>query len=230
MGSKVYRRQVCMSPTHREVPKTNGHSVSLPTSIIPELHSSPRLGRPLNLRSYGMPRYSLHLVFWLVKKYSPFPKSCFLLYNLSLYCKPFSVHVWFPHFHFVSAVFLVVWQTAPAPAYMRRLFQSKWCRAQRTAPHLATSTGPGTIALHRRSDVRTVRKYVISSQSVVVFVDSIFLLCLSSLFMKRRRRSTGSFWPWSLVVSHLSFTTAAHMPLWGHTEICTYTNAIDMPY
>lgn len=93
MGSKVYRRQVCMSPTHREVPKTNGHSVSLPTSIIPELHSSPRLGRPLNLRSYGMPRYSLHLVFWLVKKYSPFPKSCFLLYNLSLYCKPFSVHV-----------------------------------------------------------------------------------------------------------------------------------------
>uniref|UniRef100_A0A3Q4B3F1 Ubiquitin-like protease family profile domain-containing protein n=1 Tax=Mola mola TaxID=94237 RepID=A0A3Q4B3F1_MOLML len=55
MGSKVYRRQVCMSPTHREVSKTNGHPVSLPTSIIPELHPSPRLGRPLNLRSYGTP-------------------------------------------------------------------------------------------------------------------------------------------------------------------------------
>ncbi|XP_073327177.1 sentrin-specific protease 1 [Pagrus major] len=55
LGSKVCRRQVCMSPTHREVPKTNGHSVNLPTSITPELHPSPRLGRPLNLRPYGMP-------------------------------------------------------------------------------------------------------------------------------------------------------------------------------
>ncbi|KAM9350866.1 sentrin-specific protease 1 [Symphorus nematophorus] len=55
IGSKVCRRQVCMSPTHREVPKTNGHSVTLPPSITPELHPSPRLGRPLNLRPYGMP-------------------------------------------------------------------------------------------------------------------------------------------------------------------------------
>ncbi|XP_071332347.1 sentrin-specific protease 1 [Trachinotus anak] len=53
MGSKVCRRQVCMSPTHREVPKTNGHSVILPPSVTPKLHSSPRLGRSLNLRSYG---------------------------------------------------------------------------------------------------------------------------------------------------------------------------------
>uniref|UniRef100_A0A671U2P2 SUMO specific peptidase 1 n=1 Tax=Sparus aurata TaxID=8175 RepID=A0A671U2P2_SPAAU len=49
------RRQVCMSPTHREVPKTNGHSVNLPSSITPELHPSLRLGRPLNLRPHGMP-------------------------------------------------------------------------------------------------------------------------------------------------------------------------------
>ncbi|XP_023280890.1 sentrin-specific protease 1 [Seriola lalandi dorsalis] len=53
MGSKVCRRQVCMSPSHREVPKTNGHSVILPPSVPPKLHSAPRLGRPLNLRPYG---------------------------------------------------------------------------------------------------------------------------------------------------------------------------------
>ncbi|XP_070695532.1 sentrin-specific protease 1 isoform X2 [Pempheris klunzingeri] len=55
MGSKVCRRQVCMSPTVREMPKTNGHSVNLPPSITPELLPSPRLGRPLNLRPYGTP-------------------------------------------------------------------------------------------------------------------------------------------------------------------------------
>ncbi|CAJ1085184.1 sentrin-specific protease 1 [Xyrichtys novacula] len=55
MGSKVCRRQVCMSPTHREVPKTNGHPVNGPASITPESHPSPRLGRPLNLRPHGMP-------------------------------------------------------------------------------------------------------------------------------------------------------------------------------
>uniref|UniRef100_A0A671U4I5 SUMO specific peptidase 1 n=1 Tax=Sparus aurata TaxID=8175 RepID=A0A671U4I5_SPAAU len=54
LGSKVCRRQVCMSPTHREVPKTNGHSVNLPSSITPELHPSLRLGRPLNLRPHGI--------------------------------------------------------------------------------------------------------------------------------------------------------------------------------
>ncbi|GAA6222758.1 sentrin-specific protease 1-like [Lates japonicus] len=57
MGSKVCRRQVCMSPTHREVPKTNGHSVNLPPSITPKLQPSPRLGRPLNLRPYGTPSF-----------------------------------------------------------------------------------------------------------------------------------------------------------------------------
>uniref|UniRef100_A0A3B4UK19 SUMO specific peptidase 1 n=1 Tax=Seriola dumerili TaxID=41447 RepID=A0A3B4UK19_SERDU len=56
MGSKVCRRQVCMSPSHREVPKTNGHSVILPPSVPPKLHSAPRLGRPLNLRPYGSAR------------------------------------------------------------------------------------------------------------------------------------------------------------------------------
>lgn len=58
MGSKVCRRQVCMSPTHREVPKTNGHSVNLPPSFTPKLHPSPRLGRPLNLRPYTTPSLS----------------------------------------------------------------------------------------------------------------------------------------------------------------------------
>ncbi|XP_036959902.1 sentrin-specific protease 1 isoform X1 [Acanthopagrus latus] len=58
LGSKVCRRQVCMSPTHREVPKTNGHSVNLPSSITPELHPSLRLGRPLNLRPHGTPSQS----------------------------------------------------------------------------------------------------------------------------------------------------------------------------
>ncbi|KAM3618045.1 uncharacterized protein V6R79_014436 [Siganus canaliculatus] len=55
MGSKVCRRQVCMSSKHREVPKTNGHSFNLSPSITPELRPTPRLGRPLNLRSYGPP-------------------------------------------------------------------------------------------------------------------------------------------------------------------------------
>ncbi|XP_029291353.1 sentrin-specific protease 1 isoform X2 [Cottoperca gobio] len=58
MGLKVCRRKVCMSPTHREVPKTNGHLVNLPPSITPKLHPSPRLGRPLNLRPYGTPSFS----------------------------------------------------------------------------------------------------------------------------------------------------------------------------
>ncbi|XP_056278370.1 sentrin-specific protease 1 isoform X3 [Pseudoliparis swirei] len=58
MGSKVCRRQVCMSPTHREVPKINGHSVNLLPSITPKSHPSPRLGRPLNLRPYGTPSFS----------------------------------------------------------------------------------------------------------------------------------------------------------------------------
>uniref|UniRef100_A0A667Y9U4 SUMO specific peptidase 1 n=1 Tax=Myripristis murdjan TaxID=586833 RepID=A0A667Y9U4_9TELE len=53
MGSKVCRRQVCMSLAHREIPKTNGHSVSLPPSSTPKVYSTPRLGRPLNLRPHG---------------------------------------------------------------------------------------------------------------------------------------------------------------------------------
>lgn len=57
-GSKVCRRQVCMSPVHREVPKTNGHSVNLPPSITPKWQPSPRLGRPLSLRTHGTQRYS----------------------------------------------------------------------------------------------------------------------------------------------------------------------------
>ncbi|KAM8862965.1 sentrin-specific protease 1 isoform 1-T1 [Spinachia spinachia] len=58
IGSKVCRRKVCMSPTHRQVPKVNGHSVILPTSITPKSHPSPRLGRPLHLRPNATPSYS----------------------------------------------------------------------------------------------------------------------------------------------------------------------------
>lgn len=52
-GTKVCRRQVCMSSTHREAPKTNGHSVNTVPSKTAKLHSAPRLGRPLNLRLQG---------------------------------------------------------------------------------------------------------------------------------------------------------------------------------
>ncbi|KAJ8017026.1 hypothetical protein DPEC_G00013490 [Dallia pectoralis] len=47
IGSKPCRRQVCMAPTHRETPKTNGHSVSLlhSTHSPPKPCPSPRLGR-----------------------------------------------------------------------------------------------------------------------------------------------------------------------------------------
>lgn len=55
LGSKVCRRQVCMSPAHREAPKTNGHSVNFPSSVAQKLHPSPRLGRPLSLRPHGAP-------------------------------------------------------------------------------------------------------------------------------------------------------------------------------
>lgn len=58
MGSKFCRRQVCMSPAHREVPKTNGHSVNLPPFVTPKLQPSPRLGRPLNLRRFVTPSHS----------------------------------------------------------------------------------------------------------------------------------------------------------------------------
>ncbi|KAM9751928.1 sentrin-specific protease 1 isoform 2-T3 [Menidia menidia] len=54
MGSKVCRRQVCMSATHREVPKTNGHSVTVPPSITPKLQPTPRVRRPLNRRPHGI--------------------------------------------------------------------------------------------------------------------------------------------------------------------------------
>ncbi|XP_010873596.1 sentrin-specific protease 1 [Esox lucius] len=52
MGSKLCRRQVCMSLTHREAPKTNGHSAGLPHSSnsSPKPCPSPRLGRT-HLRS-----------------------------------------------------------------------------------------------------------------------------------------------------------------------------------
>lgn len=122
----------------------------------------------------------------------------------------------------LSAVNLVEWQAAPACT--RRPFPSKWCRAPHTAPHLAMHTEPDLTAQHRRSDNMTKRQHVFPSKSVIAFLYLLngSPLCFSSLFMRRRRRSTGSFWPWSLVVSHLSYTTAAHMPLWGRTEICRY--------
>uniref|UniRef100_A0A1A8M391 SUMO1/sentrin specific peptidase 1 n=1 Tax=Nothobranchius pienaari TaxID=704102 RepID=A0A1A8M391_9TELE len=53
MRSKDCRQQVVRNPAHREVPKTNGHSINVPLSIIPKLQPSPRLGRPFNLRSHG---------------------------------------------------------------------------------------------------------------------------------------------------------------------------------
>lgn len=53
LGSKVCRRQVCMSSSHRDVPKTNGHPVNMPPSITPNFHPTPRLGRPLNHRPHG---------------------------------------------------------------------------------------------------------------------------------------------------------------------------------
>uniref|UniRef100_A0A3P9KCB7 Si:dkey-21c19.3 n=1 Tax=Oryzias latipes TaxID=8090 RepID=A0A3P9KCB7_ORYLA len=52
-GSKVCRRQMCMGLAHREVPKTNGHSVNVPPLATPKSHHNPRLGRPLNFRAHG---------------------------------------------------------------------------------------------------------------------------------------------------------------------------------
>lgn len=118
---------------------------------------------------------------------------------------------------------MVALQTVPAPACMRRHFLLKWCRAQHTAPHLAASIRADTSAPHRRSDIRT-KGEGFSSISCYFYWLLLSLSSFRSLFVKRRKRSTGSSWLWSLVVSHLSFTMATLMPLWGHTEICTYTN------
>ncbi|XP_013874088.1 sentrin-specific protease 1 isoform X3 [Austrofundulus limnaeus] len=52
IGSKVCRRQACMSSTHCEVPKTNGHSFNIP-SITSKVQSPPRLGRPLIPQPHG---------------------------------------------------------------------------------------------------------------------------------------------------------------------------------
>uniref|UniRef100_A0A3B3DN67 SUMO specific peptidase 1 n=1 Tax=Oryzias melastigma TaxID=30732 RepID=A0A3B3DN67_ORYME len=52
-GSKVCRRQMCMGLAHREVPKTNGHSVNVSPSATSKSHLNPRLGRPLNFRPHG---------------------------------------------------------------------------------------------------------------------------------------------------------------------------------
>ncbi|RVE70567.1 hypothetical protein OJAV_G00065610 [Oryzias javanicus] len=52
-GSKVCRRQLCMGLAHREVPKTNGHSVNVLPSATSKSHLNPRLGRPLNFRPHG---------------------------------------------------------------------------------------------------------------------------------------------------------------------------------
>ncbi|CAL1606189.1 unnamed protein product [Knipowitschia caucasica] len=53
-GSKVCRRQTCLSTPHREGLKTNGHSVNMVPSKTPRAHSTPRLGRPLNIRPQGI--------------------------------------------------------------------------------------------------------------------------------------------------------------------------------
>lgn len=147
MGSKVYRRQACMSPVHREVPKTNGHSLSLPTSITPELHTTPRLGRPLNLKSYGAPRYSLHCVQDESRFHFIFPS-------------------WSRHSPFLSSACSLARPTAVAPACTRKPSPSKWCKAQRTAPRPAARTASGNAAPHGRSVVRTPQQWLRSSTFV----------------------------------------------------------------
>lgn len=160
MGSKVYRRQVCMSPVHREVPKTNGHSLSLPTSITPELHATPRLGRPLNLKSYGTPRYSLRCMSaeagWVNVLFGLPLRSC--------------------RSRFMSSACSLARRTAVAPACMRKPSPSKWCKAQRTAPHLAVRKVCGNAAPRRRSVVRMPQQWVQSS-ACVCFCWPCFLFC-----------------------------------------------------
>lgn len=122
-----------------------------------------------------------------------------------------------------SAFLVVALQTVPAPACTRRRFLLKWCRVQHTVPHLAAYTRAGTTALPRRSDIRTKAKCFSSIPCYFCWL-LLSLLSLRSLFVKRRKRSTGSSWLWSPVVSHLFFTMATLTPPWGHTEICTYTD------
>lgn len=123
----------------------------------------------------------------------------------------------------ISAFLVVALQTVLAPACTRKRFQLKWCRAQHAAPHLAAYTRAGPTALRRRSDIRTKGKCLPSITCYFCWL-LLSLSSLHSLFVKRRKRSTGSSWLWSLMVTHLSFTMETLTPPWGHTEICTYTN------
>lgn len=82
MGSKVCRRQVCMSPAHRKVAKVNGHSVTVPPSITPKLHSSPRLGRPLHLRPNATQRYLLYHLFLTSPLNKNIPFGCFVFLDV----------------------------------------------------------------------------------------------------------------------------------------------------
>lgn len=131
MGSKVYRRQMCMSPVHREVTKTNGHSLSVPTSITPELQSTPRLGRPLNFKSHGTSRYFLFILFFFW--------DCTFVSNLMM-------RLWI----FFSLACSLAQRTVVAPACTKKPSPSKWCKAQHTAPHLVVHTVPGNAVLRRR--------------------------------------------------------------------------------
>lgn len=49
-------------------------------------------------------------------------------------------------------------------------------------------------------------------------------LGVSSLSVRRRRRCTDSYWPWSQVDSPPRVTTAAPMAFRTHTETCEYNN------
>ncbi|KAM9785494.1 LOW QUALITY PROTEIN: sentrin-specific protease 1 [Neosynchiropus ocellatus] len=52
-GSKVCKRQLCMSSATSEIPKTNGHPVGWHLSSTPKVLAAPRLGRPFSLRSHS---------------------------------------------------------------------------------------------------------------------------------------------------------------------------------
>lgn len=159
MGSKVCRRQVCMSPTHREVPKTNGHSVNLPPSIKPELHASPRLGRPLNLRPFGTPRYSLHLQeFPFVMWFTVIPRGLL------------SVYVWLAYYHFCVCSF-----SGAASSNCTSMYEKTFPIKVVQSPTHSTSSG----RIHRVQPRCTAQE--VRHQDNKAPCDSLFRFCISLL-------------------------------------------------
>lgn len=158
-----------------------------------------------------------HQVLRNSQVFPPLPVSEPMSQRLVLFSR-----LWSRRCGFVSSACRLALQTAVTPTCMRKPSPSKWCKARRTAPHPAAHTVSDNTAPHGRWVVSALQRaqsstWVVSLLTLLFFFSPVHL---PSRSVRRRRMCTGCSWRWSQAVSRLLFTTAAHGPLWGHTEIC----------